>query len=199
MTVKKLLLLAIPGLLIFSCGSDSTSVPKPRAFPKIIFPEKGYTDFEEGFCDFTFEAPVSADIIQDTTFFDEVPTHPCWFDIYYPSFDGRIHCSYRPIDNNNSFEQLKQDAFNMAGWHNKKANYIEEMLIQNEQGVGGFAFEMRGPAASPFQFFLSDSTDHFFRGALYFNTQVRPDSLAPVYDFVRQDLMKMIETFEWKE
>lgn len=66
------------------------------------------------------------------------------------------------------------------------------------RGLSGFAFEMKGPAASPFQFFLSDSTNHFFRGALYFNTQARPDSLAPVYEFVREDLMKMIETFEWK-
>jgi gliding motility-associated lipoprotein GldD len=198
MTFKYSLLFIVFSLLVFSCGSDSATVPKPRAFPRIIFPEKGYSTFKEVYCDFSFEAPVSAQIVQDTSFFDQVPEHPCWFDIYYPTFEGRIHCSYRPIDNENSFEVLMQDAFNMAGWHNKKANYIEEMLIQNDQGVGGFAFEMKGPAASPFQFFLSDSTNHFFRGALYFNTQARPDSLAPVYEFVREDLMKIIETFEWK-
>ena len=189
-----LLLIAIG----YSCNDESSTIPKPRGFPRITFPEKGYTAFDKDYCNFTFQAPAAAQIIKDTSFFDEIPADPCWFDIYYPTFDGRIHCSYRPIDESNGFEQLKQDAFKLAGWHNKRANYIEEMLIQNPNGVGGFAFEMRGPAASPFQFFISDTTNHFFRAALYFNTQVKPDSLAPVYDFVRADLMKMIETFEWQ-
>lgn len=140
MTFKYSLLFIVFSLWVFSCGSDVATVPKPRAFPRIIFPEKGYTVFEEAYCDFSFEAPVSAQIVQDTSFFDEMPEHPCWFDIYYPTFDGRIHCSYRPINNENSFEVLMQDAFNMAGWHNKKANYIEEMLIQNDQGVEWFCF-----------------------------------------------------------
>lgn len=198
MVIKKTFLFFLLATILFSCADDAGYTPKPRAFPRIMFPEKGYKPFEEGFCDFTFMAPVSAKIIQDTSFFDEVPIHPCWFNIYYPAFDGSIHCSYRTIDSENTFERLRQDAFNLAGWHNKRANYIEEMLIQNHNNVGGFAFEMKGPSASPFQFFLSDTTNHFFRAALYFNTQARPDSLAPVYEFVREDIMKMIETFEWK-
>lgn len=59
-------------------------------------------------------------------------------------------------------------------------------------------FEMTGPAATPFQFFITDSTSHFMRGALYFNTQVRPDSLMPVYDFVKIDVDRLIKTFKFK-
>lgn len=196
--LKRSFLLFLVVIVVFSCGGEEQSTPKPRAFPRIIFPERGYTQFDKDFCDFTFEVPVSTKVIQDTSFFDEIPADPCWFDVYYPDFDGRLHCSYRPIDSEQTFEKLKEDAFKLAGWHNKRANYIEEMLIQNDNNVGGFAFEMKGPAASPFQFFLSDTTNHFFRAALYFNTQVRPDSLAPVYDYVRTDILKMIETFEWE-
>ena len=96
-------------------------------------------------------------------------------------------------------EELKTDAFELADWHNKRANYIDEMIIQKGNSVSGFAFLIEGPAASPFQFYLTDSTEHFLRGSLYFNTEARPDSLAPVYEFIEEDLVHMIETFEWTE
>lgn len=195
--LKNILLILIVCFSLFSCGEESLVVPKPRAYPRINFPEKEYQAFDKDYCQFTFEYPAYAKIVQDTSFFDELPVDPCWFDIYYPDFDGRIHCSYRPIDKENPLEKLKQEAFKMANWHNKRANYIEEILIQKPNKVSGFAFDMKGPTASPFQFYLTDSTTHFFRASLYFNTQVQPDSLAPVYEFVKGDILKMIETFEW--
>ncbi|MEL6972389.1 MAG: hypothetical protein AAFO02_19640, partial [Bacteroidota bacterium] len=72
------------------------------------------------------------------------------------------------------------------------------LLINTDNGVSGIAFDIDGPAASPFQFFLTDSTQHYVRGSLYFNTKTRADSLAPVIDFVRTDILHLIETFEWK-
>jgi gliding motility-associated lipoprotein GldD len=162
-----------------------------------MYPERSYQQFDEDYCNFTFEYPVYAEVQQDTTFFEKRPPHPCWFDLYIPAFDSRLYCSYVPIDGQQDFENLKSDAFEMTDWHNKRANYIEEMMVSKENGVGGMIFLVEGPAASPFQFFLTDSTEHFLRGSLYFNTQARPDSLAPVYEFVREDLLHMIETFEW--
>ena len=84
--------------------------------------------------------------------------------------------------------------------HNKKATFIDDVPIQKPNNVKGMLFRVEGPVASQLQFFLTDSLEqkHFFRGSLYFNTQARPDSLAPVFDFVRKDLEKMLETFEWK-
>lgn len=184
-------------IFCLSC-KDVSFTPKPRAYPKVEYPEKAYRHFDMDYCNFTFEYPVYAEIQQDTTFFDEKLAGLCWFDIYIPSFDSRIHCSYYPIDVSKSLDALKADAFKLVGKHNKKANYIDELRIQ-KLGVSGFAFDIQGPAASPFQFYLTDSTHHFFRGALYFNTQARPDSLAPIYTFVKEDIFKLIETFEWKE
>lgn len=182
-----------------ACGDGPVYTPKPRAFPKATYPEKAYRQFDKDYCSFTFEYPVYAEIQQDTLFFNEKPVHPCWFDIYFPSFDSRIHCSYYTVGREMPLQELKNDAFEMAQWHNKKANYIEEMRIQKENDVSGFAFLIEGPAASPFQFYLTDSTRHFLRGALYFNTQARPDSLAPIYQFVEEDILRMIETFRWEE
>lgn len=187
-------------LIVFftACQEVSTS-PKPRAYPRIIFPEKAYQSFDEDFCNFRFEYPTYAQIIQDTSFFEKAPVHPCWFDIYIAAFDCRLHCSYYPIGQDKSFEELKADAFELVNWHNKRANYIDEILIDRGNKVSGIAFDIDGPAASPFQFYLTDSTQHFMRASLYFNTQIQPDSLAPAYEFVKEDIVKLIETFTWNE
>lgn len=182
-----------------SCGGEPAFAPKPRAYPRVEYPEKTYQAFDEDYCHFTFEYPTYVEVVQDTLFFDQKPADPCWFDLYFPAFDSRIYCSYYPIKGPQSFEKLKKDAFGMADWHNKKANYIDEMRIERAGNVSGFAFVIDGPAASPFQFYLTDSTQHFLRGALYFNTQARPDSMAPIYQFVEADILKMIETFRWTD
>ena len=189
-------------LALLACGwlgcDDPAYTPKPRSFPRVIYPEKAYQNFTESYCDFTFEYPVYAQIQQDTNFFEDAPPDDCWFDLYYPDFDGRVHFTYvdlRKADNH--LETLRQEAFNMADWHNKRANYIDELIINTDRGVTGIAFDIDGPAASPFQFFLTDSTSHFLRGALYFNTQTKVDSLAPIVDFVREDILRVIETFSW--
>ena len=193
-----LFLLAI-GILLAACG-DESYIPKPRSYPRILWPaERGYETFSSEFCPFTFEHPVYAQLEQDTAFFGETPEHPCWYNVYYPDFDARIHLTYVPMPNGLAdLENLRTDAFEMADWHNRRANYIDELLI-DRNGVSGMAFDINGPAASPFQFFLTDSTQHFLRAALYFNTQARADSLAPVVDFVKEDILHMIETFRWTD
>ncbi len=184
-------------LLLTACGEEPALTPKPRGYPRVIYPDKAYQSFAGDYCSFTFEYPTYAKIQQDTTFFGQTPAHPCWFDLYFPDFDSRLHCSYYPISKQKDFNTLKKEAFEMVDWHNKKANYIEEEPVQLPNQVSGFVFEMQGPAASPVQFYLTDSTDHFLRGALYFNTQARPDSLAPVYAFLKEDVFKMITTLRW--
>ena len=185
-------------LLLLSCGQEPSYTPKPRAYPKVEYPEREYQQFDKDYCQFSFEYPTYAKVEQDTLFFNEKPAHPCWFDLFMPVFDSRLHCSYYPISGENNFSKLKNDAFEMMEWHNKKANYIEEIPIKKEGGLNGFAFVIEGPAASPFQFYLTDSTQHFLRGALYFNTQINPDSLQPIYQFVEEDLLHLIETFNWE-
>lgn len=173
--------------------------PKPRAFPKVEYPERAYQKFDKDYCAFTFEYPTYATVVKDEKYFDNAPKHPCWFDLYMENFDSRLHCTYYPIESRNDFEKLLVDAFELAGKHNMRADYIDELPFQYPGGVQGYTFEIEGAAASPYQFFVTDSTRHFLRASLYFNTQARPDSLAPIYEFVKEDLQHMIETFAWEE
>lgn len=191
-----------PLLLLLFCLSaceDTLVAPKPRAYPRVIYPEKAYKPFTEGYCGFTFEQPVYARVEHDTTFFDDKPANDCWFNLLVPQLNAKIYCSYYPIGSRKDFDKLVADAYEMTNKHNIKASYIEEIPVYRPaEKVYGIVFHVEGAAASSYQFFLSDSTRHFVRGSLYFNTQARPDSLAPVVEFMKKDLDRMVGTFKWE-
>ena len=188
-------------LLCGACGDDALPIPKPRSYPRILFPEQTYERTTTGYCDFTFDKPTSATIVREELFFDRPPPDSCWFDLRLDArLNGAIHFSYYPITSEADWEGLLDEAFELVGVHNERASDIEEITIhRGEANVHGVAFNITGPAASPFQFFLTDSTTHFLRGALYFDAEVRPDSIAPVVAYVKEDIFRLVESFEWKD
>lgn len=192
------LIILIIGLLVQSC-EEPVYVPKPRGYPKVVYPEKTYQKFTKDYCAFTFEYPTYARIEQDTTYFDGRSKNDCWFNIQLDQFAATVHCSYVPISKADPYEKLREDAFQMANEHIVKANYIDEIPIDTKNNVKGMAFDLEGPVASSFMFYLSDEEKHYMRGALYFNTRAEPDSLAPVIKFVKEDLGHMLTTFEWND
>ncbi|TNE68487.1 MAG: hypothetical protein EP344_01220 [Bacteroidetes bacterium] len=200
--MKKLrfVLLVSAALLFMQACEEYVPLPKPRAYPRVIYPEKAYLPFDESYCHFTFDVPKYAEVEQDTTYFDEKPQSDCWFNIDVPSLNAQIHCSYYPVTSRARLDELIQDAFELAQKHNIKANYIEEIPVHRPaEKVHGIVFSIEGATASSYQFFLTDSTDNFLRGALYFNTQARPDSLAPVLAFMKEDVNRLVGTLKWNE
>ncbi len=189
-------LLTLAVLLMLSmgmagCGEEHT--PKPRGYMRIDLPEKAYVAAETD-CPFAFEIPVYANFEPDRR-----PTSsPCWFDLHVPQFKARVHFSYKPVNGN--LDEYLDDARAMTNKHISKASGIEERVIINpEDKVYGMYWKVAGSgAASAIQLYLTDSTTHFLRGALYFNTVPNNDSLAPVIDFIDRDLQHMVETFRWK-
>lgn len=182
-----------------SCGEDKVLLPKQRMYPQINFPQRKIIQLDTNFCDFTFPYPDYFTFLQDSFYFDGKPKDECWFNLNNVALNSTLHCSYYPIRSRKEFDELIADAFTITDKHNIKANARRENLISNENGVSGILFEVDGPVASPVQFFLTDSTKHFFRASLYFNAKVNPDSTAPVYKFINEDLLKMIEGFKWKQ
>ena len=107
--------------------------------------------------------------------------------------------SYVPITSRKHFDGLVSDAFEMADKHNIKASYRQESAISNPEGqIHGLIFEIDGPVATPLQFFVTDSTQHFLRASLYFKSAVNRDSIAPVYAYLKEDVYGMIESMEWR-
>lgn len=177
-------------ILLCSC-KEPLGLPKPRAYPRVEYPERVYTVYDTMGCPFTFQYPEYGEI--------KIKDEKCWFDVFMPVFNARLHCSYLPVNNREEFDDLIIDAFEIAKRINDRANYMEESRIEMENGISGLMLEWSGPAASPVHFFLTDTTQHFFKAALYFDSRVQPDSLAPITDFIKEDIRHMISTFEWKK
>lgn len=182
-------------LLLSSCNSDP--VPKPKGYFKIDLPQKQYVLFNAPGYPYTFEYPVYSKVIKDSTFFDEKPENEFWINLDFPGFDGRLHLSYKEIGKN-KFSQLVDDAFKMTSKHTLKASSIDEIPVKGNDGVTGFIFNVGGNAATGKQFFVTDSTRHFLRGALYFNSTPNYDSIQPVEQFLYADMKHLIETLRWK-
>jgi gliding motility-associated lipoprotein GldD len=184
---------------LVACGEEGGKMPKQRLFPYVEYPVRMDTTFDHSICPFTFQYPNYLNYRQDSFYFGEKPLNDCWFDLNSQQLGASIHCSYYPITSRARFDELVDDAFIITGKHNIRANARRESVISGRAGVGGILFEVSGPVASPVQFFLTDSTHHFFRGSLYFNATVNPDSTAPVLAFMRKDLETILNTFEWKK
>lgn len=184
--------LAIIALILCSCENSYT--PKPMGYFRIDFPPKHYRVFDSVY-PYSFAYPDYARIVPKTDSLSE----PYWINIDFPRFKGTLYLSYKPVSNN--LEKYLEDARSMVMKHIPKANSIDEHILNNPKDrIFGMFYDIRGnDAASPFQFFVTDSTRHFLRGALYFYTTPNNDSLEPVINFLKKDIEVMVKTMRWKK
>lgn len=183
--------------LFSSCNSEYTT-GKRKGYYKINFPAKEYEDFDQPGYPYTFKYPKYATVTKDSTFFDD-KAGDWWVNIDVPQFAGRIYVSYKEIGPQNNFDSLIHDAFEMAyRKHVDISTGIKDSVILTPNGVEGLYFSLGGNTATANQFFLTDSVKHFLRGALYFDAAPNADSLGIVNDFLKKDLLYLINTLKWK-
>lgn len=182
----------------------------------MTFPERGYTLFDQEGYPYSFEYPVYAKVVKDSTYFDNNPENPYWINIDFPQFGGKIFLSYKIIGGKviykikqqngtykdsagiNAFDRLVNDAFMLTNKNESNATSIRDSLVKTPNGITGVYFRVGGNAATSRQFFLTDTTRNFFRGALYFDVTPNADSLRPVLDFLQADIDHLINTFRWR-
>ena len=176
-----------------SCDRQSGYLPKPRGYFRIDLPEKAYVKVDT-IEKYSFECPQYALVTPDPY----SPDEKNWINIEMPRFKGSIHLTHKLVDGN--LGEYLEDVHTMVVKHLQKANGMRDSLIVNdEHRVYGLLIEMDGKGvATPMQFYLTDSTSNFIRGALYFNFKPDNDSMQPVINFIRQDIDHLIETLEWK-
>lgn len=194
---RKILLQVVRGLavlvsfvLLTHCGNDY--VPKPRGFFRIDLPQKEYIRFNDVY-PYSFEYPDICRLTPDTNRFSE----PYWLDLTYPVFRAKIHLSYKHV--HNDLNRYLEDTRSMLMKHIPKANAIREKQYEDAaNSVYGVIYQIEGlKAASPIQFYATDSVSNFIRGALYFNAVPNNDSLAPVINFIGDDIQKLISSLKW--
>ena len=184
------LLLMIMILLSPSCKKAFT--PKPRGYYRIDFPEKVYKHFESD-CKFSFDVPVYSNVSPVKESYAE----PCWYNINFTKFNAIIYLTYKPLKND--LPAHMEDVRTLAYKHIVKADDIVESLIEKpDKHVYGILYDIKGNTASSVNFYITDSVSGFLSGSLYFNVRPNKDSLAPAIDFFREDIIHMINSFEWK-
>ena len=193
-TAVILLMVIMAGIIsVSSCNNEYT--PKPRGYFRIAVPEKKYILLDSIY-PYSFEYPAYARITNDPL----SPEEKNWINIEMPVFHGRIHISYKPLTDKNSLVQFTEDTRTLALKHMAKSSGIRQIAIADpNRKMYGLVYEINGMgAASPYQFYLTDSTTHWLRGSLYFDAIPNNDSLAPVIDFVKTDIQHLFETIRWK-
>lgn len=202
-------------MLFFLLACNSNYSSKKTGYFNIDFPEHKYQLYNNPEFPYQFEYPVYATIVKDSTFFDKSPENPFWVNVDFPQFDARIFLSYKIVGGKavvkvaqangsekdsvsyNDFDKLRNDAFTLTNKNNVVASSIKDSLFITKNNVSGIFFSVAGNAATASQFFVTDTTRNFLRGALYFNATPNADSLAPVQQYLKEDMLHLINSFKW--
>tara|TARA_B100000795_G_scaffold79356_1_gene56880 strand:- start:9855 stop:10409 length:555 start_codon:yes stop_codon:yes gene_type:complete len=183
MKIKCLFVLAL--LILSACREDFS--PKPIGYFRIEMDKSEYA-LTSNECAYRFLANKQAKLIKGKGY--------CWYNIQYPTHNATIYLTYKKLDSN--LASIIEESHKLAYDHSVKSNGIIEKVYANEEDqVYGVLYDIHGNSASNLQFFVTDSTNHFLRGSLYFNSIPNADSLQPVKDFIKDDLEVLIESLKW--
>ncbi len=186
-------------LFLVSCR-PATPVPKPKGYYKIELPDRAYQSFAKPGYPYRFEYPVYGEIEEEAPLDASKEEEAYWINVRFPELGAKIYLSYKEVDGGEGLFHLLADHYEMTMYHSKRADYIEDFALQrHEAGVYGGFYHVGGDAASAYQFYATDSSRHFLRGALYFEVTPNADSLAPVHVFLRKDLEHLLKTLEWSQ
>lgn len=178
-------------MFVLSC---SNYTPKPKAYPKINYPESGLISTETD-CPFSIQIPRYSELVPYPA-----EDKNCWYNINFNQFDATLHLSYIPIKGQNDLDSLTEDAYKLVFKpHLQRAEEIIEREISDTiRGLSGMIYDLQGKTATPFNFFISDGQNHFLRGSFYFNSKTKRDSVLPIYNFINKDILKTIKSIQFK-
>jgi len=173
-------------VLLFSSCNEET-LPKPKAYLRLAYEKSDYHKMKSD-CPYIFEISNKA----NANYNEE-----CWVNVEYPKLKASLNITYRVVENN--LNELLQESEKLTYKHVIKADDISTQPYHNfENKKYGKLLEVTGDAASPLQFYLTDSTQHFITGALYFNVQPNYDSILPAVKHIENDIKHLMETLEWQ-
>mgnify|MGYP001079197700 CR=1 FL=1 len=181
-------------LVAAAVGCDDQVVqPKPSGYYRIDLPTRKYEQWKSN-CPFEFKVSDQSEVLES-----KKNNEDCYFDLSYPDFNATVYLSYLPVKNN--LKSLVDQEYDLREKHNAFSTGVSERLYKDEQNkVSAMLFDLKGvKAATPLQFFITDSVNHFFRGALYFYNSPNNDSLSPVIKYIREDIDTLVASFKWKQ
>ncbi|MDE0986825.1 MAG: gliding motility lipoprotein GldD [Schleiferiaceae bacterium] len=187
--MRSILLIISLFLGIVSC--TNAPIARPTGFMRIGLPASDSSiALTSDFCGFNAQIKDHVKV----TYTDSVN---CWVDLVYPDIKSTIQLTYKTIDSN--LDELLVEAQKLAYKHTVKATGMREQEFSYQDShVYGMYYEMSGASATTTQFYATDSNSHFLRGVMYHYSAPNPDSLAPVTDFMRSEILSFISSLQWK-
>ncbi|HEY5688512.1 MAG TPA: gliding motility lipoprotein GldD [Yeosuana sp.] len=194
--MKQFYYLGIIFLFFFACNDEV--VPKPKGYLRLEYPAGNYVITNVEGVPFSFESNTLANKISSKNI--QSTTESYALNIEYPTLKGTIYLTYKSINNNQkNLIDFLRDAQNFTQKHTSKADEIKEKEYINKLNkVYGMFYEVGGNAASQSQFYVTDSTEHFLTGSLYFYAKPNYDSILPAAKYLEKDIKHIMETVKWK-
>ncbi|WP_137401428.1 gliding motility lipoprotein GldD [Echinicola rosea] len=191
--MRNSLIFGIVFLALTACGKGDY-LPRPKGYNRIDLPERAFVSLQDNY-PYQFERSIHSKVEADTFNLAEEN----WINLAYQSLGAKVHLTYKAINGNEArLRDILDDAFKLTAKHQIKAYSIDEAVTRTPRGYVGVVAELSGEVPTQFQFFVTDSTQNFLRGALYFNTAVKNDSLAPVIEYIKEDMAHLMNTLEFK-
>ena len=189
----KSILIMLPVLFamaLTSCGEDATT-PRPPGYFRIELPPEEYDSASTEMYSFLKN---KASVYSQKSTNEKEKGYTV---LAYPKLKATYYFSYFEPDTNLS--KLIDDCHALAYNHTGKADDIVPVKVDYpDSDVHGLIYEFKGNAATPIQFYVTDSSDNFLRGSLYFYAKPNYDSIQPVLQYVRKDLDKLLSSLKWK-
>lgn len=181
-------------VLLTACGGHDYS-PKPEAYLRFDFPAKAYHVYDTAALPFSFECAEEAQVIMKRD-----NARDKWVDITYPNYSGVLYLSYKNLRNSDDLRGQIDTSYELLKAHFDHSSGVnEEKYIDPSQHVYATTYQLKGSnVASTYQFWATDSVNHFLRGALFLSCTPNNDSLAPVIDYLQQDIVHLLETLKWR-
>lgn len=181
--------------LLNSC--EETYVPKQKGYIRHYLPKNEYRTHKKITNTDTIFSKVSKYAIVLPKKSDKESI--TYEDIFYPPLNAKIHLTYYKLKRNNfTVKELIEGARTYVYDHSVRSSGIKETVLKNpNNNTVGMLYDIKGNAASNFQFYLTDSSENFVRGALYFNNRPNSDSLAPYLNFIRKDMDTLINSYQF--
>ena len=191
---QRLAWLGALALGLAACTAAPDFTPKPKGYNRIVLPPHRYRALPTGH-PYTFDYSQYAVVKRDSSYMAQ----PHWLNIYYPQLHANVQITYMDVARDQRlYNKMMEDARKLTGKHQVKATAIDERILKMPNGMRASVFELQGEVPSQFQFYTTDSTRHFLRGALYFQTATANDSLAPVIEYVKTDMVQMLNTLKYR-
>ena len=174
-------------LMLIVVGCREKTAPKPTAYPFIENRATEYTPHNIKTYPLQFN-------IANNAITESNNKNNKWLNIKYPDYNATIYCTYINSDSNKIQTEIAKSR-ELVYIHAKLATEINTLSYSDTtKNTTAELYILKGNVATPLQFVATDQSTYIFRGSLYFNAQVNNDSVAPIVEYLKNDIYQIIET-----